>query len=263
MTERVSAFAASKVDGVRRKLTAARPGEWPPLEGVLAVLFTARSGSTFLARELEPIFAIGEMRESLNPPRVAGRSADEIVASREDSWFSFKAGGPGVIAAELCGFFDAYMARTVFIRLLRRDIVAQAVSREKALQTAQFHSTQGRAREATYNARAIARSVSLIAKGVGALAAWLERVNRPCRTLIYEDFALGDFTPAILACEALGVPRRLGGGQAPYRPVDKIGDASNLEWACRFEADMDGPTRGCIEGYGASVAVLAGETIPG
>lgn len=47
-----------------------------------------------------------------------------------------------MIAAELCGFFDAYLRETSFIPLLRRDIVAQAVSCVKAKRTGQYHSTQ-------------------------------------------------------------------------------------------------------------------------
>jgi hypothetical protein len=40
--------------------------------------------------------------------------------------------------------------------------------------------------------------------------------------------------------------------------VDKIGDASNLEWAERFTADMDAPTRECVERYWAAIPAPVG-----
>jgi LPS sulfotransferase NodH len=253
VSDRLAAFSAAKIEGVRRKLGPTRAADWPDIDGILAVLFTSRSGSTYLARELESIFAIGQMGEWLNPPRIRGKTADQIVVEREGGWFSLKAGGSGVIAAELCGFFDAYMDRAVFIRLVRRDIVAQAISREKALQTAQFHSTQQPRCEALYDGRAIARSIRLIADGVERIALYLTRVDRPWRTLAYEDFSCGDFSPAIAACDALGAPRRIGERVGPYRPVHRIGDASNLEWAARFREEVDPPTSARIQGYLAAL----------
>ncbi len=57
------------------KLVAVGPLAWPPLERVLRVIFTSRSGSTLLARELQRAFAVGRIREALNPPWPAGPPA--------------------------------------------------------------------------------------------------------------------------------------------------------------------------------------------
>ncbi|MDQ2860471.1 MAG: Stf0 sulfotransferase family protein, partial [Pseudomonadota bacterium] len=206
-------------------------------------------GSTYLARELECAFDIGRLRESLNPAQVKDRAAAEIVAQHRGAWFALKAGVPGVIAGEFRGFFDAYLARTAFIVLSRRDIVAQAVSCEKAHQSGQFHSTQKAKRAALYDGARIAQWISVIANIEERLWLYAKRSGRPWRAAVYEDFAQGDFTLALAACDALGVPRRRAGSHFLPKPVERIGDATNEAWAARFREDMDPPTREIVEQY--------------
>ncbi|MGI8839824.1 MAG: Stf0 family sulfotransferase [Caulobacteraceae bacterium] len=261
LAERLAVFTDTQIEETRRKLGVIRLAPWPRLEGCLAVLFTSRSGSTCLARELEMAFDIGQLREALKPPKLAGRPAADLVADREGGWFSFKAGGHSVIAAEICGVFDAYLPVTSFILLLRRDIVAQAVSRVKAMQTGIYHSTSsGTPRgRAAYNEADIAKSVGLIAGGVERLRLYAERSGRPCRRLIYEDFADGDFTSPVAVCDALGVPHRAADSAIEYSPVEPIGNATNKKWAARFREEMDAETREIIERYQAEIQ-LAGRS---
>lgn len=253
VTERLAVFTDAHVRKIVRKIGEVRVAPWPKIEGCLAVLFVSRAGSTYLARELECDFAIGRLRESLNPPLIRGRAAAHIVESRQDPWFSFKAGGNGVIAAELCGFFEAYLRETSFILLIRRDIVAQAVSRVKAKQTEQWHSTQPAKGIALYNAAKIAQGVKLIADGVERLRLYVERSKRPWRPLVYEDFAHGDFTSAVLACDALGVPRRGADRAIPPSPVERIGDAVNEEWGERFQREATPAIHDAIDRYLAQI----------
>jgi LPS sulfotransferase NodH len=226
---------------------------WPRIEGCLAVLFTSRTGSTYLARELECHFDVGRMRESLNPVQVKGRPAAWIVAERQNLWFAFKAGPLGVIAGELYGFFDAYLDRTAFILLARKDIIAQAVSLEKAVQTQQWHSTDTPQRPAVYDGVRIANSIKNIVIGVEQLRLYAQHSGRPWRTLIYEDFSRGDFTPALTACAALGVPRRGADATVRSRRLERLGDANNDAWGTRFREDMDRVTQTWIERYGAAL----------
>lgn len=250
---RLEVFSAIQTRAVDKRLGVVRLAPWPTIAGCLTVLFTSRAGSTYLARELECAFEIGRMRESFNPPAVKGRPGAEIVAGREDPWFSFKAGCAGMIAAEFCGFFDAYLSQTSFILLLRRDIVAQAVSCVKALQTGQFHSTQKAKRATTYDAAQISHSISIIVGGAEKLRRYAERSGRPWRTLLYEDFAQGDFEGARAACDSLGVPRRPPDAQIAPMPVERLSDATNAEWAARFREQATPPIRDRIERYVARV----------
>lgn len=248
-TDRLEVFTAAQIGEISRQLGPVPLAPWPRIAGCLAILFTSRSGSTYLARELECAFAIGRLRESLNPSRIQGRSLAQIVESRRDPWFSFKAGPDGVLAAELSGFSDAYLRQTSFVLLLRRDVVAQAVSCAKANQTRRWHSTQERMGVAVYDKTKIAQYISLIVSGVDRLRHYARHTQRPWRPLIYEDFAEGDFTRAMNACDALGVPRRAARSPIRHKPVERIGDATNAAWAARFSEEMDGATRERIEQY--------------
>jgi len=222
---------------------------WPEIEGCLAALFVPRSGSTLLCRELEAAFQIGQMGEALNPAKLRKRSAQQIVAARRNSWFAFKAAVPAVVAAESCGFFDAYIRQTSFIRLVRKDIVAQAVSLAKGSQTQTWHAHEPPIQTPVYDGDMIAFGVRNIARGVEALGRFAEVSGRPSLILAYEDFSNGDLSPALAAGDALGVPRREAGAEAMYRPVERMGDVVNEEWRARFIEEMDSSTRDRIERY--------------
>lgn len=252
-TQRLDVFTRAQVGDVSRQLGPIASAPWPRIGGCLAILFTSRSGSTCLARRLECAFAIGRLRESLNPYRVRGTSAAQIVEGRQDPWFSFKAGPDGLIAAELCGLFDIYLRQTSFVLLRRRDVVAQAVSCVKANQTGRWHSIQEQMGAASYDELKVAEYISLIINAVGRLQRYIENSGRPWRTLTYEDFADGDFATAMDVCDDLAVPRRHAGSRIRPRPVDRIGDATNAQWIARFRKEMDGAMRDRIEAYSAEL----------
>lgn len=226
---------------------------WPALEGVLCILFTSRSGSTFLAEEIGRRYAIGKIRESFNLPIVkeGGDTPAEGMRAlvdrfREGPWFGAKAGRPGLVIAERCGFFDEYLGRTSFILLLRRDLVAQSVSMLKAKVTSRFHFAQAEknaARSEDYSYDRIAKGVNIYSRGVGRIIAYARATRRPFRTIAYEDFANGDFRAVEAVCSEFGIPRRAQGSPYDGRQIEKIGDSINDEWCARFREDMDKKTR--------------------
>ena len=257
---RLRVFPDAQVLSVRRRLRGIGIGPWPRIKGCLAVLFTSRSGSTFLARELERAFEVGRLQEALRPHLVSGRRPAEIVKSGENEWFSFKGGGPSVITAELCGFFDAFLSRTSFLMLLRKDIIAQAVSGVKANQTGKWHSTDKqktlRSRDIpsptiipSYDYSKIANYILVISNGVEKLRSYARLVSRPCQVIFYEDFANGDFSTVEHACDAFGIPRRAPGSGFRANSVDRIGDAVNEAWTLRFREEMDSSLHHRVERY--------------
>jgi LPS sulfotransferase NodH len=250
---RLEAFSQFDVEEIAARLGDVQWPPWPDIQGCFVILFTARSGSTFLCRELERGFDIGRMGESLNPARVKGRAVADIVRERENAWFGFKAGLQGIMAAELCGFFDAYLNRTVFIRLVRRDIVAQAVSFVKAAQTTQWHRVNAARREPQYDAPAIAKAVRKLSSGIRQLGDYAAGSGRPCVTLVYEDFSEGDVTPAIAGAASLGLPTHPPGAQPRHRPVERVSDATNVEWCERFREEMDEPIRKRVNAHVAAL----------
>jgi len=246
---RLKVFLDAEVERIGKTVGTIHAAPWPRIEGCLVVLFTARSGSTFLARELEYAYDIGRMGETLNPAQVRGQAVAKIVAKRQGAWFACKAGLEGVVAGEFYGFFEAYLEKTWFLRLVRRDIVAQAVSLAKAAQTQQWHVTDRPRRAAAYDAARIVKALKTIATGDQQLTRYAKRTGRPCRTLTYEDISGGDLSPILAAGHLLGLPRRKGDAGVAHRSVERMGDAINDEWRARFAEEMDASTRDLIDQY--------------
>ncbi len=246
---RLTPFQASLDRKILREMGPISDESWPDVEACLLVLFTARSGSTFLTRELEIAFEVGKMGETLNPPKVKKRSLQKAIPKLKGAWFSAKAGVPGVVSGELCGFFDHYIHKTSFIRLLRKDIVAQAVSTAKAVQTRAWHTINTPVAEAQYDGAIIADAIVKIERNVAQLRQYASLTGRPCLPLVYEDFAYGDLSPALKVGDALGVPRHKSDEGVVPRPVQRVGDATNEAWIARFTEEMDTQVRDCIARY--------------
>jgi LPS sulfotransferase NodH len=252
-TDRLSMFSSARVEEISKQIESAEKASWPELEGCLAVLITARVGSTYLSRELELLYDIGRMGETLNPILVKSNASAQNVAKRQNGWFAFKGSQKGVIAAELFGFFDAYRSKTAFVLLARRDIVAQAVSMRKAAQTGQWHSHVEKQKDPVYEAEELASSIESTIDRVNRLRLYLQQNGRPWLMLLYEDFSNGDFTRPMAACDAFGVPRRKAGAEISARPIERASDATNEAWIQRFNAEMSPRTRDMIAEYQAAL----------
>jgi LPS sulfotransferase NodH len=237
---------------------------WPELEGCLGILFTSRSGSTYLSREIESRYRVGQIGETLNPPQLRSRALKAGLVSPalalrhsvrtlgEDGWFGFKTGTAALAGAEHCGFVENYLPRMKFILLFRRDIVAQAVSSAKAQFTGRFHSTQEAERPATsddYAYDTIFKKTKTILKGMRALRNYARRSGRPVRTIFYEDFREGDFATVAEACDAFEIPLRPQPKADDRRAVARIGDEVNKAWCCRFRAECNGEAEEVLEQY--------------
>lgn len=252
MRDRLAVFPRSQVDEIRARMEPIPMVLWPRLAGCLAILFTARSGSTFLCRELESQFDLGSVRESLNPPPYIGAIAMNLVKKRGGQWLGLKAGVAGVIAGELSGFFQTYIDRTSFILLRRRDVVAQAVSRVKADQTGKWHTVDEQCGEAQYDAVQITANIRRLVESHDLLRAYVRMVGRPWTSLLYEDFAEGVFDAPLAACDHFGAPRLVAGAKEPRR-VERVGDEVNEAWIARFKAEMPPDIREVIAAYEASL----------
>jgi hypothetical protein len=250
---RMSAFKGPQIEGVASKLGPVLHAPWPVLDGCLGLLFTSRTGSSYLARELSKRFRIGQMEESLNPHLVEGIAPADIIRSYANGWFSFKLGVPGIISAELSGAVEQYIESTYFIMLLRKDIVAQAVSLVKANQTGQWHSISAPKREPVYDAAQLATSIRIIANAVASLRAYIDRAERPWRKLFYEDFEHGDFSTAEAICDEFQIPRLAEGEGPKLVALSRTSDEVNDVWRARFCEDIDERTSQVIEAYRASL----------
>ncbi len=229
------------------------PPAWPHFEGCLVMLFIARSGSSFLSTELEQHYDIGRMGEHMNKAHLIGDGRMQRKARRiAGSWFSFKAGIQGIITAEASGFTLVNLDRMHFLRLVRRDIVAQTISRVKALQTQQWHTHVERIAEPAYNLAELEIGVEKIAAGVDLLRQYAERTGRPSHQVVYEDLLEGSLAAAFSACDALGVPKRI-------EDIDRVRSVERMprdvadEWRQRFLDEAGPKTLECIERYQQSL----------
>ncbi len=266
VNDRLDVFLASQRRRYAEQVPTAGPSTWPALEGCLAVLCASRSGSTLLCREIESRYRFRRINESLRLDRLAKLAATKSLASVEASiaetvrmdseagWFGFKAGAEALLVGETSGFLPANLDRFRLILLVRRDLVAQAVSLTKAQQTTIWHSNQiaKRAPEDThYSAAQLAQSLRRVLAALETLRLYAKAARVPSARLFYEDFAEGDPSTIGAACDGLALPRRNARRTVPWRQVARIGDAVNLEWAGRFTADMDSETADLVARYAA------------
>jgi LPS sulfotransferase NodH len=117
----------------------------------MVILFTPRSGSTWLGKLLEETGVLGFPEEYLNPAMIADANSDlnaageydflcGCVASRttENGFFSIQATWGEIERLEAVDFFE-FFENSKFVWLRRHDVVDEAISLLVATETGQFH----------------------------------------------------------------------------------------------------------------------------
>ncbi|MBU6426182.1 MAG: hypothetical protein KGQ69_07595, partial [Rhodospirillales bacterium] len=118
------------------------------------IMFTARSGSTWLTNVLSSTKLLGTPEEFINPDFVLGvaRSLNAKEAAPFLELLKCRRKSPnGVfgiearhVDIELLGeeaFFKTFGAETIFFNLWRENIIAQAISLYRAVNSGRYHST--------------------------------------------------------------------------------------------------------------------------
>ncbi len=238
---------AEKLAKLRRK---------PRAEKTLAIHFTPRSGSSWLTDIIAQSGALGAAREFFNPKRLP-KMAQALGARDLDSYIDLlgrRFGAGGVFSFEITAHqlravfpdtdtFIAHFGAVPAVWLIRRDIVAQAVSLAKMVSTSVSHtplaSTDSRAAaEAAfaYDAALIRRWLThiLVAERESE-ALFAAHAIRPLR-LSYEGImaAGADATLAQLAAH-------IGVAALPPTPPEprhsKLGTSLNADYAARFRRE--------------------------
>jgi LPS sulfotransferase NodH len=155
-------------------------------KGSLVVLFTPRSGSTWLGKLLEETGVLGFPEEYLNPAMIADANRDisaageydfmcGCAASRttENGFFSIQATWGEIERLEAVDFFE-FFKNAKFVWLRRQDVVDEAISLLVATETGQFHR-----RSAAMDAKVTAEMVlnSLAPEEIGSkLINWIAHI---------------------------------------------------------------------------------------
>lgn len=244
--------------------------DWPALDGVVAVLFASRTGSTALTRIAERNFLLNQAGESLNIPILQARArrygADEgqrdtlkriIADNSEAGWFMAKTGAPGLLNGTRIGFFREYGPIIRPVLLLRRDVLAQALSIFAASHTRRYHSTQTVQKEMSeqdYDHAAIRQYLIDITSTNKLITRLLPYFSFQPRIMFYENFADGDESLAIRILAATGLPPRPEPMENPRREVHKITHPLTPYFRERFLAARSWRDRQLLAGHERMVA---------
>ena len=223
---------------------------WPRLAGVVGILFASRSGSTALSRHIGSTYEVGKVREAFNTPAIRSRMKRHslepfpalsrfIEENAPSGWFVFKAGAPGIINAERLRFITAHHSRFFGALLLRRDLIAQAISIDTARRTGQYHSTQEAEVELTaddFQPDGIWRRMQTIDRIVRSLDAYLSLLDRPRCTLVYEDFKGGDYSVVSAALSGLNIP--VHASHQPDEQVRPVTRSYTADWKQKMQAAL-------------------------
>jgi|GEM_PF-1097218 len=221
----------------------------------IIILSEARSGSNWLAALMLANRGWGQCREWLNPavhqlPRHKRLSADTLMALLARAAISPATNvlGLKVFTHQLMRFHALYgfdpIARasegrdTLYLRLERRDRVAQAVSLEMARQSGAWKSTSAIRAEPRYDFARILRAYVKIDASYAFWDSYCRLRGLNSQLFHYEDL-LEDPTPWLAACASFtGRPKRKDQPGTGRLQVQR--DARNAEWAAQFRQDLAG-----------------------
>lgn len=234
----------------------------------LFIAFTPRSGSSWLTNVLTEIKALGVPEEYFNPSLLPGflkafpssspqnyiqtlrkkKKSDLEVFSFEITWFQFK------LWQEL-GIENALCNNRIYVWLRRRDLVSQAVSLYKAVESGYFHSVQPNSKDVSEKSKKVSYDKEKIkewynhilvqelgfnqylkenriaslnifyedmmaskAKTIQDIIEFINRINQPTKTITLQDKMIENIVNTV--------------------KHKKIGARENEAMACQFNGEM-------------------------
>jgi LPS sulfotransferase NodH/SAM-dependent methyltransferase len=226
-----------------------------PADRTYVVVFTARSGSTWLTSVLSATKQLGYPEEYINPDFVRAVAQAQNTRDPEcllqmlkrrrrtrNGVFGIEVRAVDVALLSEGTFFRVFDDKTVFFNLWRDNIVAQGISLFRAVATGHYHSTEGQVRSPpSYDGEAIRHWLRHIAITENDNLRMLRRAKRPTRGLRYEDIVRDREGTIEAFARALDVsiePHELGGPVAGE--TRKIGDDWNIDAEQRFRREQAG-----------------------
>lgn len=218
------------------------------------IVFTARSGSSWLTEVLSQTKLLGYPEEYLNPDFV--RSVASYVKSVEQETFltalqRHRKTPNDIFGIELAKthvdlfgaeiFYEAFKRNTAFFYLWRENLVAQAVSLFRAATTQHFHTQQGETSPAppAYDEAGIDGWFRHLAAHENANLDMLVQWQRPFVNLCYEQMIVSRENTLKLFASVLAVelPAEILAVK-PANPLEKISDDWNKDAERRFRASQ-------------------------
>jgi LPS sulfotransferase NodH len=224
-------------------------------EKLYVIIFTARSGSSWLTNVLSETRQLGFPEEYINPNFVRGvaGAVNATVPEKFLGGLQRRRKSPngvfGIEAREVDvklfgadSFFRAFGNGTVFFNLWRENLVAQAVSLFRAVETQHFHAKQGEetAQPPGYNAEAVGKWLIHLASQENANVNMLAQRRLPFINLCYEQMVANREQTLRLFARALGIELTAETLAAKAKePLRKIGDDWNDDTERRFRTEAE------------------------
>lgn len=217
----------------------------------ILVLFTPRSGSSWLTRIASATRQLGFLEEYINPdfiPEVSAamRGAGPATllstlkrhAKTENGVFSMETRAVDIALFGETRFFEAFGPGTAIFLLWRDNIVAQGISLYRAVTTGRYHSNDPPMAPPAYDADEIAEWMRHIVETENENLALLDRRGLHARFMRYEDIVRDRRTALTILADAVRVTlteaQRVASARA--EPL-KIADQWNLGAEQRFREE--------------------------
>jgi trehalose 2-sulfotransferase len=173
--------------------------------------------------------AAGRTANGVFGGRIMAETLPELIRDLADA-------DSGSAATEL-ELLSARFGRLEFVHLRRRDVVAQAVSWAKALQTHYWHPDEAvrpGGRQPHYDEELIGRLVAAIERFEADWTRWFAAHSIEPHQVVYEELAADPLRTAHKVLDHLGldVPRDQQLVIGHHRQADQV----NADWATRFRA---------------------------
>jgi len=216
------------------------------------ILFSARSGSTWLSSVLSATKKLGFPDEFINPDFIVAvaracnaKTPEHLLGAlmrrrkSPNNVFGMEARAVDVELLGFDAFRQAFGAEALFFHLWRENLVAQGISLFRAVETNQYHSNSAAAKSTpAYDADGIFRWIRHIANTENANVELLRKLGAPARHLRYEDMIAEREKTVELFAHAMAVPFSPGDFSAPMTGVlNKLADDWNLEAEARFRSE--------------------------
>lgn len=211
-----------------------------------AICTTPRSGSNYLCQILSSTGRLGHPLEYFNPQGRRALEAPDFpdAVDAQLDWILTKgASANGVYALKAFPFqlsaalrsadLFARLPNLAFVRLKRRDLLGQAISKVRAKQTGQYRASQAPKGEVRYDVNFIAQEMVRIACDEASWDIYFVRTSIAASTLYYEDVLVDPLAAANAVAALIG---ESGPFAIDMERVDLVQqrDEQTEEWRARF-----------------------------
>jgi LPS sulfotransferase NodH len=216
----------------------------------LVICSTARSGSTWLDALVASTGVMGNPDEYLQPlamRRISGIPETATLTERFARAVQLGMTENGIFGVKLLHWempkliavHDPVRAfpNPYFVHLTRRDVLGQAISNARALQTGAWQSFREEQAEPQYSAKMIDESIAHLTTGNAKWLAYFARNGIVPLSLVYEDVVKDPDKAVAAIAQHMQIDGEVRIGSVPAQKLTVQRDGRNEEWRRRFLAD--------------------------